>query len=108
MYSQTKSFVGIAIGLLAGEGKLSLDDPIVKFFPDRVEADHPAALDAQTVRQMRTRETCCRPPNWFRAGEPVTEAEAMEAELKDGLLVFRLQANGQWTEVACALHTAIP
>jgi len=32
----------------------------------------------------------------------------MEAELKDGLLVFRLQANGQWTEVACALHTAIP
>ena len=40
--------------------------------------------------------------------QPVTEAEAMEAELKDGLLVFRLQANGQWTEVACALHTAIP
>ena len=70
MYSQTKSFVGIAIGLLAGEGKLSLDDPIVKFFPDRVEADHPAALDAQTVRQMLTMETCCLPPNWFRAGDP--------------------------------------
>lgn len=32
MYSVTKSFVAIAIGFLCQEGKLSLDDPIVRFF----------------------------------------------------------------------------
>ena len=32
-YSQTKSFVGIAIGLLEEEGKLCLDDKIVDYFP---------------------------------------------------------------------------
>lgn len=35
MYSQTKSFVGIAIGLLEEDGLLTLDDPIAKFFPIR-------------------------------------------------------------------------
>ena len=33
MYSVTKSFVAIAIGFLWQEGKLSLDDPIVRFYP---------------------------------------------------------------------------
>ena len=33
MYSQTKSFVGVAIGLLEEEGKLSLDDKISQYFP---------------------------------------------------------------------------
>ena len=31
MYSQTKSFVGVAIGLLEEEGKLSLDDKIAGY-----------------------------------------------------------------------------
>ena len=44
----------------------------------------------------------------FANSRSQTEHWYQEAELKDGLLVFRLQANGQWTEVACALHTAIP
>ena len=35
MYSQTKSYTAVAIGLLEEEGKLSLDDPMVKYFPDR-------------------------------------------------------------------------
>ena len=35
MYSQTKSFVGIAIGLLEEEGKLSLDDKIVDFVKNK-------------------------------------------------------------------------
>ena len=36
MFSISKSFTSIAIGLLEEEGKLSLDDPIVRYFPDKV------------------------------------------------------------------------
>ena len=36
MYSTSKSFVSIAIGVLAEEGKISLDDTIDEYFPDYV------------------------------------------------------------------------
>lgn len=42
MYSCSKSFVSVAVGCLAAEGKLDLDDPVVKFFPDKApKALHP-------------------------------------------------------------------
>lgn len=34
MYSITKSFVSLAVGALAAEGRISLDDNIVKYFPE--------------------------------------------------------------------------
>ena len=36
MFSVTKSFVSLGIGLLEAEGKLSLDDKIVDFFPEKL------------------------------------------------------------------------
>ena len=39
MFSVTKSFVSIAIGFLQEEGRLSLDDSIVKIFP-RIRSEH--------------------------------------------------------------------
>jgi CubicO group peptidase (beta-lactamase class C family) len=36
MYSVSKTFVSAAIGLLADEGRISLEDKIVKFFPDKL------------------------------------------------------------------------
>ena len=42
MYSTSKSFVSVAIGILIGEGKLRLEDRVASFFPDKVPADlHP-------------------------------------------------------------------
>jgi CubicO group peptidase (beta-lactamase class C family) len=70
MYSQTKSYVGIAIGLLAEEEKLSLDDPIVKYFPDKLDKTPYAHLAAQTVRDMLSMRTAVRPPNWFTSADP--------------------------------------
>ena len=70
MYSQTKSYVGIAIGLLEAEGKLSLDDRIADHFPEKCERDLPPELRAQTVRAMLTMETACRAPNWFYSSDP--------------------------------------
>jgi len=34
MWSLSKSFAATGVGLAAAEGKLSLDDPVLKFFPD--------------------------------------------------------------------------
>jgi len=57
MYSVTKSFVAVAIGLLADEGKISLDDKVVSFFPDLVpENVHPYIADA-TIKNLLTMST---------------------------------------------------
>src|SRR5436305_13766531 len=34
LYSLSKSFTSTAVGLAIAEGKLSVDDPVLKFFPD--------------------------------------------------------------------------
>jgi CubicO group peptidase (beta-lactamase class C family) len=39
LYSLSKSFTSTAIGIAEAEGILSIDDPVVKFFADRVPAD---------------------------------------------------------------------
>ena len=70
MYSQTKSYVGVAIGLLEEEGKLNLDDPMAKYFPERIDRELPHYLAEQTVREMLTMTTCGHPARWFSAGDP--------------------------------------
>ena len=58
MFSITKSFTAVAIGLLADEGRLSLDDKIVDYFPEKVPADvHPYIAD-MTIRNMLMMRTC--------------------------------------------------
>ena len=66
MYSQTKSYVAVAIGLLEEEGKLDLDAKIATFFPDRIERELPQYLAEQTVREMLTMTTCGSVAGWFR------------------------------------------
>src|SRR4051794_1046208 len=34
LYSLSKSFTSTAVGLAISDGKLSVDDPVLKFFPD--------------------------------------------------------------------------
>ena len=69
-YSQTKSFVGIAIGLLEEEGKLCLDDKIAKYFPEKIEVEFDTYLKEQTIREMLTMRTVGSPSAWFVSGNP--------------------------------------
>lgn len=58
MFSISKSFTSIAIGLLADEGMLSLEDPIIKYFPEKLpEKVHPW-IAAMTIRDMLMMRTC--------------------------------------------------
>ncbi len=66
MYSQTKSYVGIAVAELAVEGKISLDDKIIDYFPEKLpEVIHPY-LAAQTIRNMLNMQTCFSVDCWFK------------------------------------------
>ncbi len=57
MYSVSKSFVSLAVGMMVDEGKLRLDDRVAAYFPDKLpEKLHPW-LAASTVRDLLTMAT---------------------------------------------------
>ncbi len=66
MYSQTKSFVSVAIGLLLEEGKLRLDDKIIDYFPEKIDTPPSEFLKNQTIEQNLTMTTVGHPSiQWF-------------------------------------------
>jgi len=59
MFSITKTFVAMAIGLLEEEGKLSLNDHIVDYFPEKLPKDGAYPYTAMlTIRDMLVMRTC--------------------------------------------------
>jgi CubicO group peptidase (beta-lactamase class C family) len=52
LYSLSKSFTSTAVGLAIAEGKLSLDDEVLKFFPDDAPAEPNANLKAMRVTDL--------------------------------------------------------
>ena len=70
LYSETKSYVSVAIGLLEQDGLLRLDDPICKYFPEKLDGEPREYLKKQTIRQMLTMSTCGETPSWFRHADP--------------------------------------
>ncbi len=58
MFSVSKSFTSVAIGLLEAEGKLSLDDPIVRYFPDKLPKRVHPWIAEMTIRDMLMMRTC--------------------------------------------------
>lgn len=58
MFSITKAYTSLAIGALMSEGKLSLDDPIVKHFPEFVPENASEWLTKMTIRDMLSMRTC--------------------------------------------------
>jgi CubicO group peptidase (beta-lactamase class C family) len=57
MYSVTKSFNGTAVGMAIDAGLLSVDDKVLKFFPDLNPANPDANLQQMTVKNMLTMST---------------------------------------------------
>lgn len=52
MYSISKSFVSLAVGMMIDEGKLTLDTKVAQFFPDKLPDKLHPWLDASTVRDL--------------------------------------------------------
>lgn len=58
MFSISKSFTSVAIGLLAEEGKISLDDAIVGYFPEKLPAKVHPWLASMTIMDMLMMRSC--------------------------------------------------
>lgn len=54
LYSLSKSFTSTAVGLAVAEGKLSLDDEVLKIFPEDAPAEPSANLKAMRIRDLLT------------------------------------------------------
>jgi CubicO group peptidase (beta-lactamase class C family) len=54
LWSLSKSFTSTAVGLAVAEGKLSLEDPVLKFFKDEAPAEPSENLRAMRVRDLLT------------------------------------------------------
>ena len=52
LYSLSKSFTSTAVGLAVGEGKLSIDDEVLKFFPDDAPKDPSGNLKSMRVSDL--------------------------------------------------------
>lgn len=59
MFSITKSFVSVAIGLLEEEGRLNLDDKIITHFPEKLNGmEKSPYLSEMTIRDMLMMSSC--------------------------------------------------
>jgi CubicO group peptidase (beta-lactamase class C family) len=64
--SVTKTFTGIAIMQLRDRGKLSLDDPIVKYVPELNAVHNPyGKMSDITIRQLMSHTAGFRNPTWI-------------------------------------------
>lgn len=52
LFSLSKSFTSTAVGLAQAEGKLSVDDPVLKFFPEEAPAAPSANLKAMRLTDL--------------------------------------------------------
>lgn len=52
LYSLSKSFTSTAVGLAVAEGKLSIDDEVLKFFPDEAPSEPSKNLQAMRVSDL--------------------------------------------------------
>lgn len=57
MYSVGKSLTAIAVGLLIGDGRLTLEDEICRYFPDKLPADTHPFIREMRVKHLLTMST---------------------------------------------------
>lgn len=57
LYSLSKSFTSTAVGIASGEGKLNINEPVLKFFPEYKLKDDDYNLKQMRVRDLLTMST---------------------------------------------------
>src|ERR1044072_5570318 len=75
LYSLSKSFTSTAVGLAIAEGKLNLDDQVIKFFPDEAPSDPSVNLRAMRVRDLLRMNTGNQIEAPIRVNVPTLQTE---------------------------------
>lgn len=70
LYSLSKSFTSTAVGLAIAEGKFTLDDEVLKFFPEEAPASPSPNLRAMRVRDLLRMATGHQTEPQIRRAEP--------------------------------------
>lgn len=65
LWSLSKSFTSTAVGLAVAEGKLSIDDKVLNFFPDDAPAEPSGNLKTMRVRDLLTMSTGHAAEPWW-------------------------------------------
>jgi CubicO group peptidase (beta-lactamase class C family) len=78
LYSLSKSFTSTAVGMAIADGKMSLDDTVLSYFPEDAPAEPSANLKAMRVRDLLTMSTGHHTEDLarfsFTSGEKLTKA----------------------------------
>ncbi|MCL2641638.1 MAG: beta-lactamase family protein [Phycisphaerales bacterium] len=64
MYSVSKSFVSLAVGVMADEGRIALDDPVAKYFPEHLPVNPHEYITRATIRDMLRMTDCHDAPTY--------------------------------------------
>lgn len=80
LFSLSKSFASTAIGIAAAEGKLCIDDPVLKFFPDQAPKDPTWQQKQMRVRDLLSMTTGHETPPSAQADE-ITVKSFLSAEV---------------------------
>lgn len=74
LYSCSKSFVSVAVGLLIEKGLLKLEDKVLRFFKDKAPANPHPWLEMMTVRDLLRMSTCYENSFSYTPSDPDWEA----------------------------------
>ena len=83
--SVTKSVMTTLIGIAADQGKLSLDDPMLSFFPDREIANHDERKEKITLRHL------------------ASMSSGLECAQDDEMTLIEMRASKDWVQFALDL-----
>ncbi len=73
LFSLSKSFTSTAVGLAIADGKLKVDDEVLRFFPEEAPAQPSANLRAMRIRDLLTMSTGHHAEPAFTAAESWTK-----------------------------------
>ncbi len=97
-YSDTKSWMSVAVGFAVQDGLVDLDAPIATYFPDECRYATDPAIGEQTVRQMLTMSVPKKNVNWFkqRSADRVADYFANTIVKKEEIGTFYYDSTGSF------------
>jgi CubicO group peptidase (beta-lactamase class C family) len=97
LYSLSKTFTAMAVGIAVGEGRLSVDDLVADLLPDDVPQPRPPHLDQLRVRHLLSMASGHRDDTIFQlaraGGDPVRGFLALPPDQPPGTLFAYNQGN---------------
>jgi CubicO group peptidase (beta-lactamase class C family) len=107
LFSLSKSFTSTAVGLAISEGKLSLDDEVLKFFPDDAPAQPSTNLKAMRVRDLLRMATGHQTEPQLRPAGPAADNESWTKKFLAHPVAFKPGTHFLYNSPATYMLSAI-